>query len=242
MNARAFDAVLLDIEGTTTSIDFVYETLFPYARAAVAGFLREHRGEVGVQQDVELLRAQAGVDAGEGAPAITAEAGSEAVVEQAIANVLWQMDRDKKTTGLKSLQGRIWEAGYRAGELAGHLYADVPGAMERWVGQGVEVYIYSSGSVAAQRLLFGHSAFGDLTPMLSGYFDTTVGPKREAESYRRIVERIGHEAGRVVFVTDNLDEARAAAAAGLVVRVSVRPGNAALPAHPFEVVTGFDEL
>jgi len=239
---RTFDVLLLDIEGTTTSISFVYDTLFPHARAAVSGFLREHRDDPGVRADVELLRAQAARDAAEGAPQIVAEAGTEEACAQAAANVLWQMDRDRKTTGLKSLQGRIWEAAYQGGALKGHLYDDVPPLLSALTEVGVAVYIYSSGSVAAQQLLFAHSAFGDLTPLLGGYFDTTTGPKKVAASYEAIAEAIGVAPGRVLFLTDNLDEAHAAAQGGLQVKVSVRPGNPPLPAHRFETLTTFSAL
>ncbi len=236
-----YDAVLLDIEGTTTSIAFVYDTLFPYARREVERFLRERWGDEGVQGDVELLRAQASEDAAEGAPSI-AEGRSTEVLATVVANVHWQMDRDRKTTGLKALQGRIWTAGYGSGELLGHVFEDVAPALGAWRERDVPVYIYSSGSVRAQQLLFGGSEAGDLRPLLAGYFDTTTGPKKVAASYGAIAELIGRAPERVVFVTDSLDEARAADEAGMQLAVSLRRGNPELPDHPYPTLSSFEEL
>lgn len=237
-------AVLLDIEGTTTSISFVYDTLFPYARREFAGFLAAHWADPDVQADVQLVRSQAAADAAagvEGAPVVPDGTGADAR-EAVLAHLLWQMDSDRKTTGLKALQGRVWSDGYARGELKGHVYDEVPAALPRWTARGLGVYIYSSGSVAAQRLLFSQSVAGDLTVHLSGYFDTTTGPKKEASSYTEIVAALGLQPQTVVFVTDHIDEARAAHQAGLTAVLAVRPGNAPLPVHPFREVTTLDEL
>jgi enolase-phosphatase E1 len=150
------------------------------------------------------------------------------------------MDRDRKSTALKSLQGRIWESGYRSGALRSHLYADVRPALERWRSEGKRVAIFSSGSVLAQRLLFAHTPEGDLTPMIDAFFDTTTGPKREAESYRRIAAALGMPPVGVLFVSDVAAELDAARAAGLKTALCVREGEAPPPGHP--VVRELGEL
>ncbi|MGM0575664.1 MAG: acireductone synthase [Myxococcota bacterium] len=235
-----YRAVLLDIEGTTTSISFVYDTLFPFARDAVSHYLCDHWDEPGVRDDVRMLRDQARRDVEAGVEGVVpipeGDAGDEAVRDAAVANVHWQMERDRKTTALKTLQGHIWRHGYRSGEIRGHVYTDVPDALAEWEYRGIPVYIYSSGSVEAQRLLFGASDAGDLTHFISGYFDTTTGPKKESDSYRAIAAQVQVEPEALVFVTDDLDEARAAREAGLGVVVSVRPGNPHLPEHDFPEV------
>ncbi|MCA9516031.1 MAG: acireductone synthase [Myxococcales bacterium] len=205
--------VLLDIEGTTTSIDFVYDTLFPYARAHLRGFLARRFDDPEVRAALAFFPAAAG-------------ASPEAAADHALA----LMDGDVKDTGLKALQGLVWREGYAAGDLRGHVYDDVPGALRAFRDDGVPVHIYSSGSVEAQILLFRHAVAGDLTPLLAGHFDTTTGPKKEPASYAAIAARIGVEPGAIAFLTDSFEEARAADAAGVRAVLSVRPGNPALPA------------
>jgi enolase-phosphatase E1 len=224
-------AVLLDIEGTTTPIAFVYRTLFPYARTHLRRFLDAHRERADVTQIVDRLRQDRATDP---------EAPHDAPVE---SYVEWLMDRDRKSTPLKELQGLIWDEGFRNGELVGELFADVPPALEAWQREGIGVGIFSSGSVHAQQLLFRHSSAGDLTPWLQWHFDTTTGRKTAPESYRRIVERIGVPASRVLFVSDVVAELDAAQTAGLRTALSERPGNAevaGLIAHPR--VRSFAEL
>jgi len=194
-------AILTDIEGTTSSIDFVHQTLFPYARARLRGFLREQAGNDLVQHlldDVEQIANRGDLSIDEAAD----------VLEQWIAE-------DRKVTPLKALQGMIWRVGYQAGELKGHVYADTPEALRRWHGEGRKLYVYSSGSVEAQQLIFGHTEYGDLTPLFSGYFDTRVGGKREAASYQHILEQIDLPGSEVLFLSDVGEELDAAAAAGL---------------------------
>lgn len=234
---------LLDIEGTTTSISFVYDVLFPYARTHMASYLERMWRTEDTRKIVEIIRSEAASDerAGAGLPAVDPGDGEPARAS-VVAYLLAQMDADRKATGLKALQGRVWEAGYRSGELRGHVFADVPPALARWTAAGHAAWIYSSGSVAAQRLLFAHSVAGDLTPLLSGYFDTTTGPKKEPASYAAIARAVGVPPSEVCFVTDNLDEAHASRDAGMNVRVSVRPGNPPLEPHDFVTITSFDTL
>lgn len=249
-NEMDYRAVVLDIEGTTTPISFVYDVLFPYAREALEDFLEAHWDDEGVQADVASLREQVAADVAAGVegvvPILSGEdgAGEDAaeVRRSALENLRWQMDRDRKTTGLKSLQGKIWRAGYESGALKGVVYDDVLLAFKSWEQRGRKVCIYSSGSVAAQQLLFRYSTHGDMTIFIEGYYDTTTGPKKEAESYGKICADMGREPGEVVFATDNLDEARAAREAGVKAYVVMRPGNPALPEHDFEVLRSFEEL
>ncbi|MFT4705266.1 MAG: enolase-phosphatase E1 [Bradymonadia bacterium] len=221
---------LFDIEGTTTSIAFVTDTLFPYARANVRPFLTENWEDDAVQRAVAQIR-----DEAEEAVNETPDALSDEVARQ--------MDQDRKTTGLKSLQGLIWRAGYTDGTLKGHVYDEVPAALRRLRADGATLAIYSSGSINAQKLLFAHSRAGDLTPLLSAYFDTSSGPKREAASYINISETLGTPADNITFVTDVLAEAQAARHAGMRAVLSLRTGNTPLPLdHGFETIESFDEL
>lgn len=231
-----FDAILLDIEGTTTPVQFVYDVLFPYAREHLADYVEKHWSDI----DVAAFRAQAEQDrqAGLDVPEIPPADAQKAV----IASALLQMDGDRKVGALKSLQGKIWEDGYHAGGLKGQLFADVKAALERWKAEGIPVYIYSSGSVLAQKLIFGFSEAGDLKPLLSGYFDTEVGAKREAESYRKIASQIGVDPARCVFATDILQEAQAAREAGWQAVVMDRPGNAPQAEHDFPTLKDFATL
>ena len=198
--------LLLDIEGTTTPIAFVTETLFPYARARLPAFLaREGR------------------------------------VDEASA-FLAEMDRDSKSTELKALQGRIWEDGYRSGELTGTVFDDVPRAFARWQAAETPIGIFSSGSVLAQQWLFRNSSAGDLTPFIARYFDTEVGPKRDPASYARIAAAVALPPSSITFVSDVVAELDAARAAGMQTIMSLRPGNHPQPPHDHRVVQSFDEI
>ncbi len=193
-------AVVTDIEGTTSSLAFVKDVLFPYAAAHLADFVRGRVGDATVAALLDDARAEAGQ------PDLDVE-GVIALMQDWIAT-------DRKVTPLKTLQGLIWEAGYRAGTLKGHVYADAVEYLRRWHDAGLRLYVYSSGSVWAQKLLFAHTEFGDLTPLFSGYFDTHIGHKREAESYRRIQAEIGLPAAELLFLSDIVEELDAAAEAG----------------------------
>jgi enolase-phosphatase E1 len=230
-------AFLLDIEGTTTPLDFVTTVLFPYAKERVASYLVRSFEEPDTRDDVRGLRAEHARDA---------EAGRNppawADTPEAVAAYLrWLMDEDRKVTALKALQGRIWEEGFRAGQLEGVVYQDVPRAFERWLADGRRIAIFSSGSVLAQQLLFGHSNAGDLRRFLGGYFDTTTGPKREAESYGRIAAALGQDPRAMLFVSDVAAELDAALEGGLTTALCVRDGP--LPATGrHRVIRSFDDL
>jgi enolase-phosphatase E1 len=236
-------AVLLDIEGTTTPVDFVFKTLFPYARLRLGRFLMAHGDESEVRADVEALRALHRVHSAEKLnPPPWVEAPPRLALESAAAYGLWLMDRDSKCSPLKSLQGKIWQQGYAKGELHGHVYPDVPPAFSRWSAQGKIIAIFSSGSVLAQRLLFSSTASGDLTRFLSAYFDTTTGPKNAPESYRKIAETLRTAAPRVLFISDVAKELDAAREAGMLTALCIRsePSSSASSAH--EMIRSFEEI
>ncbi|MGH9805087.1 MAG: acireductone synthase [Candidatus Acidiferrales bacterium] len=222
-------SLLLDVEGATTPISFVYEVLFPFARRRLESFLREHGEEEPVAAD---LRALEKLRAAEGA------AAAQSLAE--FARRL--MDQDRKDTPLKSLQGKIWEQGYRRGELRGQVFPDVPRAFRRWRAQGRDISIFSSGSVLAQKLLFEHSEAGDLTPFLRAYFDTATGPKRDPASYRRIASSLERQPAEILFVSDVLEELDPARAAGLHTLLAVRPGNRPVSQPHHATIISFDEL
>jgi enolase-phosphatase E1 len=223
--------ILLDIEGTTTPIAFVYDVLFPYARAHVRDFLRNHPDTDAIAL---LKREWAAEPAANDAPPPATDLATY---------VEWLMDRDRKSPGLKALQGLVWQRGYRDGTLKGEVFADVPPAFERWRKKGVKTAIYSSGSVLAQRLLFGTTAFGDLTPLLAGFFDISSGVKTSSESYERIAAALDCSTGEMLFVSDVMAELDAARAAGCDALLCIRPGNVPIHIQPIQrAVHSFDEI
>ncbi|KAM5586059.1 putative bifunctional methylthioribulose-1-phosphate dehydratase/enolase-phosphatase E1 1 [Rosa sericea] len=240
--------IVLDIEGTTTPISFVTDVLFPYARDNVGRHLSATYDDAETKDDIKLLRSQVQDDLEKGVvgavPIPSDEAGKEEVVGALVANVESMIKADRKITALKQLQGHIWRTGFEKNELKGVVFEDVPEALMKWHDQGIKVYIYSSGSRLAQRLLFGYSNYGDLRKYLSGFFDTTVGNKKETRSYAEIAESVGVDRpSEVLFVTDVFQEAVAAKAAGLEVIVSIRPGNGPLPdSHGFKTINSFSEI
>jgi enolase-phosphatase E1 len=193
-------AIVTDIEGTTSSLSFVKDVLFPYARAHLPDFIKNHQGEAQVRQ---LLLDASQINSG--------DLDQDALISQ----FLHWIDTDQKITPLKSLQGLIWQEGYRKGDFTGHVYEDAVRNLRTWFGLGYKLYVYSSGSVQAQKLLFGYSDFGDLTPIFSGYFDTHIGGKKEAVSYERIAAELGLPAEQILFLSDIKDELDAARQAGL---------------------------
>jgi enolase-phosphatase E1 len=235
--------ILLDIEGTTSPIDFVYDVLFPYARHRLQAFLDKHGADDDVHADIEQLIAENARDIEQGlSPPPIQTDSDEARLNTVAAYAEWLMDQDRKTTPLKSLQGRIWEAGYRAGELRSQLFADVPRAFARWHDERRDICIYSSGSVLAQKLLFSHTEAGDLTRFIRDYFDTHVGAKRDAASYRRIAASLACPPAEMLFVSDVVTELDAARDAGFATRLCIRPGNPPQPPSSHEVIRSFDSF
>jgi enolase-phosphatase E1 len=230
MNVRA---ILLDIEGTTTPISFVHEVLFSYARTHVKNFLSANANSAEVSADVALLREEQAADVSNG----------DQPPDSIEAYVEWLIERDRKSTGLKSLQGKIWRHGYVDGSLKSQVYADVAPAFERWRGEGLSINIFSSGSVLAQQLLFAYTEAGDLTKFIDKYFDTNVGKKGEAESYRRIAETLSLSANEILFISDVTAELDAATEAGMSTLLSIRPGNPPQNnADQYQVIRSFDGI
>ncbi len=227
-------AIVTDIEGTTSSISFVKDVLFPYARKALPEFVATHGGELEVRHWLDKVRDELGEPDADDA--------------RVVATLQAWIDADRKHTALKALQGRIWEAGYGDSAFQAHIYADAATALARWHAAGHPVYVYSSGSVPAQRLLFAHTTAGDLAPLMSGWFDTRTGGKREVESYRRILEEIHRGPGGAVFLSDVVEELDAARDAGfdtvLVDRLAdyPTPRTEAKDTHGHARVTSFDGL
>jgi enolase-phosphatase E1 len=216
-------AILLDIEGTTTPIDFVFKTLFPFASAHCEDFLRRHFRESEIATLIAQLREASERDAAQGAPSWAGSA-SEPTLASAATYVRWLTAKDSKITALKTLQGKIWQEGFQRGDLKGEVYPDVAPAFARWKAQGRRIAIFSSGSVLAQKLLFAHSTAGNLSAFLEAYFDTTIGPKRDAASYEKIAAALQLQTETVLFISDVETELDAARAAGMRTALSLRPG------------------
>jgi enolase-phosphatase E1 len=234
---------LLDVEGTVAPLTLTTEVLFPYARAHFADFLSNNMDDEGVRADLARLAEESAAEPQElrapSFPLLSAErvGGQKA----ALAYLLWLMDRDRKSTALKSLQGKIWKAGFESGELKGILFDEVPAAFRRWSGSG-RVAIYSSGSVEAQKLLFRHTVFGDLTSWIAGYFDTRTGPKMESRSYAAIAAAMRVAPSEVRFFSDAVRELDAAREAGCETRLVIREGNSPVEdAHGHAMIRSFDE-
>lgn len=212
------EAVVTDIEGTTSSLTFVKDVLFPYARQHIGDFVRSRRDDETISSLLDDARR---------------EVGAALELEPLIEQLVRWIDEDKKITPLKTLQGLIWETGFKQGAFKGHVYADAVFALKAWKERGIALYVYSSGSVFAQKLLFGFSEYGDLTGLFSGYFDTHVGAKRDSEAYRRIAAAIGFSPAHIVFLSDIEEELDAARRAGLqtlwLVRAATPDPNAAHP-------------
>ncbi len=209
--------ILLDVEGTTSSISFVYDVLFAFARKHVGEFLVRNQSDPAVQAAAAALAGETGTtDA-----AISDPAGATRIALAAID----LMNRDVKSTPLKALQGMIWRNGFESGELVSHVFDDVPNAIAQWADSGLDVRIYSSGSIDAQKLFFGHTSAGDLTSHLRGHYDTTTGPKRAADSYRAIAADMEMEPCEILFISDVGEELDAARQAGMATALAIRPGN-----------------
>ncbi len=221
-------AIVTDIEGTTSSISFVREVLFPYARKRLPAFVETHGDKPEVQHWLHEAAREAGL----------VEASRQDIIEL----LLQWIDEDRKSTALKALQGMIWQDGYAAGDYRAHVYPEVAARLRDWRADGLRLYVYSSGSVPAQQLFFRYSEAGDLTPLFAGYFDTETGPKRQAESYRRIAEAIGEQPQHILFLSDIVEELDAAQAAGFHTGWLLREPSElpATPRHP--VYQDFDTI
>jgi 2,3-diketo-5-methylthio-1-phosphopentane phosphatase len=246
---------LLDVEGTIAPISLVSEQLFPYARVHFASFLQAHATDPAVQSDLAMLANENQAESDPDVPRMTASPGlvrrggetwedtdSTRFRSTALRYVNWLMDRDRKSTALKSLQGKIWKAGFEHGELKGTLFPDVPSALHRWAVQG-RVAIYSSGSTSAQQLLFRFSTFGDLTNLISAYFDTRTGPKTASASYSAIAAAIEVGPSEICFFSDVIRELDPAREAGMQTRLVIREGNAPIEdTNGHAAIHSFDSL
>ena len=237
MKVEGISHVLLDIEGTTCPVSFVAETLFPYAAKHLGPFVKTNRGETAV---TELLAAAEGSwkqDSNPEAEQLLADLGADVITYLQLL-----IKQDRKLSELKDLQGLVWAEGYASGDLKGPLFADVAPALRRWHQQGTVLAVYSSGSVAAQQLLYGHSTEGDLRSLFSHWFDTRTGAKQEVASYRAISEAMGVGGSKVLFISDSLLECEAAHAAEMQVLFSDREGNPGRDNGPFERIRSYEDL
>lgn len=233
-------AILLDIEGTTTPIDFVFKILFPYARSQTKRFLERYGSLPDVLEDLDGLRHEHLKDTRQGfSPPVLKDPHEPASF---VAYVDWLIERDCKSTPLKSLQGKIWAEGYASGDLSSQVFDDVPPALKRWQGQNRTIAIFSSGSVLAQKLLFAHTTAGDLTRFLSAYFDTTLGTKTDTTSYEKIARMLERSPAEIVFISDVVSELDGAEAAGLRALLCKRPGNYPQPENAHNVIQTLNEL
>jgi enolase-phosphatase E1 len=225
MNTK-IKAIVTDIEGTTSSIDFVHKELFPYASRELPAFVREHQQEAAVASQLDAVRQL--IDK------------PQADVDVLIETLLQWIRDDNKATPLKALQGLVWAHGYESGAFTGHVYDDAVSNLKKWAAQGIDLYVYSSGSVAAQKLLFGYSDAGDLTPLFKAYFDTRIGNKREPQAYETIVKQLAMPAQDILFLSDVVEELDAAASAGMQTIQLVREQGMTTGAHP--IAHNFDEI
>ncbi len=211
-------AIVTDIEGTTSAISFVHDVLFPYASAELPGFVRANSDDATVVALLAAVRDEADQP--------------EADTDGVIAILLGWIAEDRKATPLKALQGMVWKHGYENGDFTGHVYGDAVEGLRSWASAGIELYVYSSGSVGAQKLLFGHSDAGDLRHLFSGYFDTNTGHKRERESYVNIAAKIGIRPKEILFLSDVAEELDAARKAGMRTCQLVRDDEVVVGTHP----------
>lgn len=223
-------AIVTDIEGTTSSIRFVKDVLFVYAERFLPDFVRKHKEERDVARQLRSMSDNTGIPL----------KNTEALIDQLR---LW-MHEDKKVTELKALQGMVWERGYQRGEYQAHVYPDVPPKLQEWLDEGINLYVYSSGSEKAQRLFFRYSSCGDLRLMFAGYFDTSIGAKQEVQSYLNLAEQIALPPKDILFLSDIEAELDAAAEAGLNTVWVVRPqeGTVAPKKSKHPIVSSFAEI
>ena len=238
--------ILLDIEGTTTPIDFVYQTLFPYALRKLPTFLQEHFQESETKSLIQHLSSEQQADKDNGLKPPTWIDGSDQLqLNSSVAYAQWLMNKNSKNAALKALQGKIWQEGYNTGELQGQVYSDVPRAFERWRRQKRKICIYSSGSVLAQQILFSTVELGDLSSYISAYFDSNIGTKTEIDSYKKIAKSLGQVPHDLLFVSDSEQEIGAAHDAGMQVmlcdRLHGRLQSSPSPKAKMEI-SSFDEI
>ena len=234
--------ILLDIEGTTCPVSFVAEVLFPYASYSLERYLEQHQDEAEIKSLLQGVEMAWKEDVHPEAIALLEEQEFP-IKMKAVAQYLRQLiARDIKLTELKDLQGRIWRSGYASGELVAPLFPDVPEALERWHEQGFTLAVYSSGSVPAQQLLYGHCQAGDLRPLFQHWFDTKTGIKQAKESYLMIAKSMGTAPSDVLFISDALQELEAADAAGMKTLFSDREGNPARDAGRFARISDYSGL
>lgn len=219
-------AIVTDIEGTTSSLSFVKDVLFPYARENIETFVREHAMEDKIETLVDDVRK---------------EVGRELSLGEVIAQLIEWIDQDRKITPLKQIQGLLWEAGYKNGDFQGHIYEDARNKLEQWHNQGIKLYVYSSGSVHAQKLLFGYTEYGDLNYLFDGYFDTHIGAKTETGSYKNIIAELGLKPEDILFLSDVEPELDAASAAGMQTIQLVREGTP-VQSGKYKQVSNFDQI
>jgi enolase-phosphatase E1 len=234
--------ILLDIEGTTTPIAFVHQVLFQYARSHIKDYVSAHFGFGEVLSDLSKLRAEHAADVERDSHPPKLSENSDNEIDSITAYLQWLIDRDSKSIALKSLQGKIWKEGYLDGTLKAPLFKDVAPALWRWSRRGLSISIFSSGSSLAQQLLFAHTEAGDLTGCIDNYFDTTVGPKKANESYRRIASALHLPATQMLFISDVVAELDAAGEAGMQTRLCIRPGNQPESSMGHKSIQSFDEI
>ena len=233
--------ILLDIEGTTSSVSFVYDVMFPFVRRELDRYLCANWGSAALNEVCDLIAKDAGSES------FVAWCGNEIGVgkqQQLLREeVLRLMDGDVKATGLKALQGLIWRSGFESGEMRAHVYDDVLPAIQAWNNAGCDVRIFSSGSIVAQKLFFRHTVVGNVLHLFQDHYDTTTGPKKEAASYRAIAQDFGLPPTQILFLSDVLAELDAACAAGMQAYLCKRPGNVEVPAgHGHPEITSFDQI
>jgi enolase-phosphatase E1 len=220
------DSILTDIEGTTSSLSFVRDVLFPYSRAHLPAFIKAHAQDPLIQKELE---------------AINQLKGAVLSQQEALDQLLTWIDQDQKITPLKALQGLIWEAGYEQGDFHGHLYEDAARMLKVWASQGFKLYVFSSGSIKAQKLLFGHTEEGDLSPLFSDFFDTRIGSKQDPEAYRAIARATRQAASNILFLSDIGTELDAARAAGMATTQLIRE-NQPIHSEQHAVAKTFDDI
>lgn len=241
--ASTIRGILLDIEGTTSSVSFVYDVMFPFVRRELSRYLETNWAAPELSAACDQIACDAGHESFTAWCQASGAGDEQSQRSLVVAEVTRLMDGDVKATGLKHLQGLIWESGFRSGELQAHVYEDVPPALRRWKEAGIDTRIYSSGSIQAQKLFFGHTVAGDLLPLLAGHYDTTTGPKKDAGSYRKIAHEFDLPAQAMLFLSDVVAELDAARTAGLQTALALRPGNApALSDHGHREIRSFDEV